>query len=673
MTIEEKLNLWVKLTGVNPDESKTTISISGALSEYDIKRMNNQLKEALTYDDTGMFAEAYLQKFFQTFLEKRETSLLDLVTKPELSSYIQDLRTLYVALQESHAAETIMEDARKAMDFYHLPSDQLDVFTIAELRTSADRCMNGKLRVLQFASGEPSQKGFQMSQDIFCFRDMNALLYAAASNRMDGVSLVYLPNENQATDSCFAFVIKNGENLYLLTDMPKYEHPGQNHMTRCPGRTMANRIDCNYFPYQTVAKIDTSDLWDSGRHGVSGKDLLEDCTKLGTFRDMDQQEAFWTVLMISMIRDRFYKTVPHYEISYAGAMIETPQIEQNHTLAIRNYFPTLELQDLPIQNDMEEGEARPWSKDYLISRYKDRIDPDAFNLIAGTDRFALADGRYTKERDFFHEKQHLLLAFNLNQCGTKQEIEQNQEYVERYNYSVQIQRLVNEDYQKKRQKVADNVQEMVTRKLRNLCLEHLQGKLVTAWSVWDPFEKVTENRKEDFSQQYTFDHWHELNNAYTSSNVYFRYGYDGISNKADMRCYFSGKKPGVVIRIIPSTMDALLRVCDCKKEELPVELQHWHTEEEYYGNPILERIDPLLWHVSDPFNKMRFEINILLSKKKYLVLCEEAGVKKNEFWKDIPPVCFREDQDGSCPGAYHYSYGNGKRLMSKCEKCKYKA
>ena len=83
---------------------------------------------------------------------------------------------------------------------------------------------------------------------------------------------------------------------------------------------------------------------------------------------------FWTVMMISLIRDKFYKEVPQYELNYVGTMIQNPQIEQKNAPAIRSYFPTFALPDLQIQKTMEDGEKNLWNHDYLIDRYKDRID-----------------------------------------------------------------------------------------------------------------------------------------------------------------------------------------------------------------------------------------------------------------------------------------------------------
>lgn len=43
-------------------------------------------------------------------------------------------------------------------------------------------------------------------------------------------------------------------------------------------------------------------------------------------------------------------------------------------------------------------------------------------------------------------------------------------------------------------------------------------------------------------------------------------------------------------------------------------------------------IDPMVWHLKDEFNEMRFDINIALSKTEYKKLCNEAGVPVNKFW-----------------------------------------
>ena len=77
MTLKEKLNLWVKITGLNPSEEKTSFSIdlSGKLSDYDIKVMDDKIKEVLQIDETGLFAEAYLGIYYKRFINEKDCSV----------------------------------------------------------------------------------------------------------------------------------------------------------------------------------------------------------------------------------------------------------------------------------------------------------------------------------------------------------------------------------------------------------------------------------------------------------------------------------------------------------------------------------------------------------------------------------------------------------------------
>ena len=222
MKIQDKLDLWVKLTNVDPtkEQKSYTINMSGRLSDFDIKQMNDKIKEALKYDATGIFADAYLSEYFEKFIADKSFSVKEMLANPETESFLADAKILQDALIESDSANMIKSDAEKAMNFYGMSAEELSLSDIIEIRTSAERCMNGKLRTLQFSSGTPSESGFKMSKGIYMYRDLDAMLYCAADNVLDGVSLGYIRNAGSLTDSYFAFIIKNGKNLYLLTDKP---------------------------------------------------------------------------------------------------------------------------------------------------------------------------------------------------------------------------------------------------------------------------------------------------------------------------------------------------------------------------------------------------------------------------------------------------------------------
>ena len=72
LSLEEKFKLWVKITGVDPNEEqkKYTIYFDDRLSEYDIRKMDEKIRESLNYDKTGLFAEAYLCHFSRNIPRK---------------------------------------------------------------------------------------------------------------------------------------------------------------------------------------------------------------------------------------------------------------------------------------------------------------------------------------------------------------------------------------------------------------------------------------------------------------------------------------------------------------------------------------------------------------------------------------------------------------------------
>ena len=684
MTLEQKLNLWVKITGVDPSKEvkSYTINLNGRMSSYDIERMNDKIMESLNYDSTGLFADAYLGVYFDEYIKDRTFTLAEVIENPEVNEYIKEIERLRNAINESNSSNEVLAEASKAMDFYDLKHDQLDIFDIVELRTSAMRCMEGKLRVLQFSTGKPSADAFKMTKDIYMYKDINSLLLSAANNTINGVSLGYIRDSEMITDSYFAFIIKNGQNLYLLTDMPKYKHPTQNKMSRCPGRNMQERIDSNFFPYDTVANIDISDLWGSGRYGTSEKTseistvLREDDirVKIGSFDTMDQQEAFWTIMMISLIKEKYYKDIPQYEISYVGSMIQSHQIETTeNALTIRSALPTIELEDISIEStiDMEYDGFKEQSglNDYLIARYKNDIDKEALNLIVGTEQFEKADEKYAVSTGWFDDKRHLLIPFDTNICGTKEEILYNQKWVERYNYAEQIKTLVKADYDAHAMSIRNTVGQLIAPRIREIVKMHLKNQIKGIRSIHDTsvgFGNYVD-KEVSFSTIKTVDHWYEGNISST-----FMYGYNSRSNKADIKCAFTGKAPGVVVKVEPGNIAELAMICGCKISDFPEQVQRWSKKDIYYGNPILNNIDPMIWRIKDPFNDMVFGITILISKKEYLTICKEEEIEPEKFWEKVKPVCHSSEREDACYGSYKHNYigfNIQRTLLTKCLKC----
>lgn len=684
LPLEEKLKLWVKITGVNPNEEqkKYTIYFDDRLSDYDIRQMDEKIREALSYDKTGLFAEAYLCHFFKKYIKQRGFHLDEYITNPSIKEYLDDVCLLNQELQKSDAEKLISEEAHKVMDFYGLKSDALTVFDIAEIRTCANNCIDKNLHTLQFSSGPEQKDGFKMSKTIRMYKDLNALILSAAKGKVDGVSMAYIRDEKEITHSYFAFVIKNGKNLYLLTDKPVFAHPMQSSYSRCPGRDMSRRIEGNLFPYDTVANIDVSDLWDSGRYGTREKStnlstvLRDDKGEeklfevVGTIDKLEQAEAFWFVLMLSLIKEKFYdKAAPQITLSYTGNQIKHPAIERTeNALVVQNALPSLSMGHISF-DDIENMEFDPYYEEhyksdwnqYLIDRYKDRVSEDVLNILDDKSMSLLSDHEHAEKKE--------LRTFDIvNECGTAEELHYRQKWIGRFNYAKSIKECLQKDYNENCAQIYGDIKRRIEARLEDIAVLFLQNKLVDKKPVsHHTFDYVYDGKEVVLGKIYSFDKWWS---EYPSTKYLFgntsKYG-----NKADFRCAITGDAPGVVLYVKPSTIYALCQICGCEVADLPEPIRHWSKSRHYCGNPNLSNIDPVAYLLErDPFNDMEFSFAIVLSKKEYLRLCGAAGVEVKKFWLEEKPLCLPEDKDICC-GDWKYNWEKGNLLKKKCVKCKY--
>ena len=203
---------------------------------------------------------------------------------------------------------------------------------------------------------------------------------------------------------------------------------------------------------------------------------------------------------------------------------------------------------------------------------------------------------------------------------------------------------------------------MIEPNLRNICIKAVRGEF------------------NEFFKKSTFNNW--FGSSYSGA-VYWFDGRNGhASNKADYKCQFTHANPGVVLMFRAKNIDQLAAVCNCRVLDFPQQIQHWDYMGKRIrcGNPLLDRIDPMLYVLeSDPFDDMNFSFLITLSKKEYLKICEEAGVCKDEFWKDEIPSCYVENCNydlhdktyTSCMGRFKRDVDYKRVLMKKCEKCKH--
>lgn len=687
MTLEERLKKWTEITGINPQEDKGsyTIYLDGRLSDYDIKKMNDRIIEALKYDNTGIFTTAYLSIYLDQFLKNKKVTLIDMLNNQELYDYIEDIKILYNDVKEDKAEDKIKAEAKSAMSHYNRDCN-LDTLSIMEIKSSAEYCVNNGLKLRQFSRGERWSSEFKLSRNIYMFDNLDSIIRACISENLNGIMLSYVKDSEELANSYFSFVIKNGDNMYILTDMPQRNIPV--YISRCPGRDMSRRIEANYFPYSTVANIDTSDLWDNSRYGVSeiGNQIIEKgdaklYTIIGTIDTLSEEEALWCILMADLIKKKFYETtLPELPISYTRCMIDSPLLEKSDTaIALRDLIPSISLDNVAI-GDTDDLEYDRDNSKYIglvkniIDRYKDKVDPTLLNIIKNTDKAGFIEDTYAT-KNFWGEKTaspYVSLDID-NETGTEEEIKYKQKWIARRNFAVAVNNLNKDDYNENGIRLQECIGKLIAPRIREIVKEHLRGKYLGKAVKRHSFATSYTDESEPFSKTWEFNKYY---NDWPGLGEY-HYGDRWPNNKTDYRCAFTGKPAGVVVKVSPKNAEELALLCGVSVKDLPEELQFFDKKSHpYFGNSLLDNIDPCLSIIKDSFNDMSFETTIFLAKSEYLKLCVEAGVDPVEFWENEPPVCYKYNPTSNkpCSGSVRRVW-NGSHYENvktkKCLKCKW--
>lgn len=675
LSLNEKLDLWVQITGVNPSEERSRWSISmnsDYLSDWDIKRMNDRILAFLSQDETGVFADACLQICFSEFLKKKSVSLFELVQNPELSEYAALCRKLWNSLLESSSGDLLLANAKKAMAFYDLSTDGLSASDILDLSFSAKYCMSEKgLNLVQFAAGDFSDESFRFLRDVYAYRDVRDVIHFAALGHLDGVSLCYVRDAEEITSSYFGFVIKNGGNLYLLSDRPVAVHPMAKGMSRCPGRNMSTRTESNHFPY-SLTGIDMSDLWDSGRYGVSesGTGLSASLDenrrfKIGSLGSMKPDEAFWVIYMLDLIQERFFKghvTLP--ELSFTGSSVDTPLLSSGkQELAVLSNMERIFLPQVGNLDDRTYYDREVYGTfSYLVNRYGSHVDLSVLDAVHDVPKLPSSYDPFCKSEP--------LASLDLSGAVyTEEKLRYDQMWVARYNMAVSVMKLVEADYERRKHDLYGWVRTRLVNRVHDLVLSHLKGEFVRTYAQRKTFSNETVPKTASYSKQVSFPvfiHEHYSKHTHFVITPGYRWTKD-----ADLRCIFTGKPVQAVIKVFPKTVDDLAFVCGCPVSELPVELQHFGVEGRYAGNPILQDVDPYDFKLSDPFAKMDFSFSIFINGKVFLQLQKEAGVPQDAFWRRSEPGCYDPQETKDAVRCESVKYKDG-HVIKKCGDCPYR-
>lgn len=664
------IELWGDLTGVKADadgQIKTR-----TIGDWNVREAYHGLREALQLDPTEITATLMFKVYVMDWLKSATTNMQDLLDNPErIAAQVATAKQLLAIIDREEiveARDAFIERLREGLTQYGA-AERSDVKALLEkpdviaiLRRDALRSLE-KLRVDQFLDGQGEDPAVQpvYVESIRQYWNINSFLGAMTSTP-SGVCLAMI-RDPFIYDTFFAFAIRNGANLFVLSDVPEHAHPLASQMARRPDKDMDARISRNWYPYELL-NVD----WDeegrltfaqSEETGMAVYD--EDGVKTKKIGEIGPHETIWLTMMLDLIVQKFWKKgFKAPQLSYTGEMIRP---ENEKALLIRAaHLPTTDAKTLSLPAltvadvgpDAEHDEQALGKKGgdhnaWLERRYAPQLSDAPLNLLGHAgDVFTITpqDGKAVKVaaeakekvlKPFFsHDieaarKVATIEPMRLTAFGTAEKLDADRKFLARATYAKQIQVLANAEYDRRKDEVVAWFQAKVTENRARLL------EAAALREVW-----VGRGGRRDSHSPYSVAHGAEHHvQADGAAQVYSRFlatydlsipsktlcysdvysrhagfslgGYEGYGGRGEV-CAVTEAKAAYTAIFSPHDAGDIAWLCGVKIEDLPDVLQHHDVKADHVGNHLLSRIDPVAWMVRNPWIKLDLRVKVPLSR-----------------------------------------------------------
>lgn len=669
MSVAEDFNkavqLWFDLTGLDPNAK------SFRLGDLSLVRANEKLKESIELDNSLVTSFMLLKKYSDEYFKEAKVSVAEFDENPEkIMDYMSKVREFksYIANADITAErDEFSERMFQSLVHYGVEPKEAEKILanaglVASIRRDALLSMK-RIRVDQFLQGDVDPKEVRplYNPDVFGYWNINSMIDHVCG-MPSGVSLNLIrdPDEFQ---SFFAFAIRNGGNVIMLTDVPEFAHPLAVELRRRPDRDFDERVGKNWFPYDLLAISYDEEgraFHDQYRAAVSQGLVPHQPTyfTLSKLVKIDIRCLLWVTLMFDLIVERYWNNpIPQKELSYTNEMI---RLEDQHkalsaaarsNLPVTGYqplnLPALTVKDMKsdvldkssvgrmsgINSWMEEryGHLVPDSVLNMVGVDEGRVlflqdQVDTTSNVGGARNLVVRGGTNSMpKQDFdsyqFFNRDRSLVTIRQNDAthfGTRDQIDADRKFIARYNYAKSL--LVHAEAECEARK--EEIEEWFRGRI---CANR---DFVLSIATHDRWYSRNTRRvdnwdfKEDQRDQDTY--LEQL--AETALDTYkYRMGYANISMASPYYenersnwdlCAVTGAASYTYEAFIrPRTINDLLAITGCTMEEIPDVLQHWCQLRDYAGNHILDRVDPLDWAISNPFKEFNFTVRFYLSKR----------------------------------------------------------
>jgi hypothetical protein len=664
ITLLEALTLWIDVTGVDP-ASKLSGWTYGSMGVMD---MHQALKEALELDPTEITGLLLFEYIVSLYLKERTFTMEMLLDEPEkVAHYLEKSRTLKDFLHSAEmksTADGFSSKMRQAITSYGAETTDITMLLdsphrLAMLRRDAMRTMK-HLEVHQFLKGNSESEETRpvYGKFVYDWVNINSMLRAMV-NAPSGITVNMIRNPVDPYQGYFAFAIRNGGNLFVFTDREKTAHPLAADLSRRQDKVLANRAARNWFPYELLGM-----QFDEEGHCFIEKPsttaLLPHQAQAYPIKAIAELEAstvLWLTMMLDLIVDKFWhQEFQAPQLSFTGEMIKinTPlvnaakaanlQIVKENTLSMK----PLTMNDVRGNNLSEEsiGKNKNHQNQWLEDRYGHLVTDEAMNLLMlpheviqmdttdGLGSISAIDKNKARSIANSHNREdgarHITLnAVDPSSFGTQEQIERDRRFIARSNYAKQIDRLAEQEFDRRKTEVQRWVREHIEGNYLNLLPMMRQETVIVdceklASGEHGAFNTWRGETKRQFMSRYslTGEFAYRLKGIYRDHGEgKFVFNTPGNWKKGAPCCFLTGGPSAFSISFHPETTSDLALMCGCTINDLPDVLQNWTQIEKTEGNHILDHVDPMVWQLHNPWTEFTFQSTYYVSVRGLAQIC----------------------------------------------------
>jgi hypothetical protein len=629
--VNEALACWARVAGIDLGDDD--------IRNWDKRKHLEDLNHSRELDLTGLTTFMMLRGLADELLEGTKILARDLLVSPgRVEDRLGPLRGLRALVEDARVVELVESFVARlwrAADDYGVRGEDrrkaigellASKYSLGFLRRDALLSME-RLEHHQFVQGRADDVELRKNENVFEFLNANSAVAAAVAQQVSGISMVLVRDPEIELASYFAFLVRNGETVTMLTDREEGPHPAFQRMSRRPDRNLESRAAKHWFPYQLLDLERGSD--DRLRvHRTALVRYNSEPVQLARVGDLEPEQFVWAVLMHDLIRNKYGRQDARLpELSYTGEMVVEPHVLLGPGSELARAVGYRPLEAPPLTSD-EVTAARDdgqWDvpstrfNAWMEERYGGRVPADYLSVV-GDEQVRLLQERAasllppTKE-DRWGELESAprvgLSSLSPVTFGTREKLQSDRLWVGRVNKMHYVQELAEAEYHAEREGVYAWWRGACHRNaelfLDGLARGELPAPCYTTRDPEDSFHVgyARTTIKNCLRRWLSVREWREDTYGFVdeeAGSVLLARArrMDGV-----IRCYDDGGPPAVVGRFRPTCPESLALFAGVGVAELPWPLQHWYDGAPYSGNSILRRIEPSDWVLKNPWMSSR--------------------------------------------------------------------